>query len=140
MTYWNSPEFKALQQAWYAKLEDEGFQDAEELVGEEMMLRQVAEHAYKDSDELGVKTKEAYYRILEHRVQGSAFQNDIDRLIMTMFADGTKIKRIVETLEDRGSRRCRMTVRMTIRRYEMKWGLRDYSRKQLNKRAPPKSA
>lgn len=133
MKYWQTPHFKALQRAWYAELAKDGFEDAEELVGADMMLRQIAAHPYRNAEELGIKTKEAYYRFLFQRVQGSAFDNDIDCVIMTMFAEGAKIKRIVESLETQGKTRCRETVRYTIRRYEMQWGLRQYTPKQLRK-------
>ncbi len=136
MTYWKSPVFKALQQAWYAKLADKGFEDAEEMVGADMMLKQIAAHSYRDMDELGITTKAAYYRALGEMVQVSVFQSDVDRMILTMFAEGSKIKQIIDALAGKGSRRCRKTVMVTIRRYEMIWGLRQYTPQQLNKRLP----
>lgn len=136
MTYWKSQPFKALQRAWYAKLREHGFDDAEEMVADEMRLKQSATFPYRHVDELGITTKETYYSLLSQYVQESVFQNDIDHLIMSMFAEGSKIKRIVEALEKRGEARCRGTVRYTIRKYEMKWGMKDYSPKQLNKKVP----
>lgn len=124
MTYWQSSHFKAMQQAWYAKLKAEGFEDAEEMIAGEMVLRQIAAHPYRDLNHLSITTKEAYYRILGQRVQGSAFDNDIDRVIMTMLAGGSKRKRIIEELKSQGKSRCRETIRVIIRKYEMIWGLR----------------
>lgn len=48
MTYWKTREFKNLQQAWYQRLEAEGFQDAEELVGNEMRIKERSTSAMRD--------------------------------------------------------------------------------------------
>ncbi len=135
MKYWLTPGFKALQRAWYAELVKDGFEDAEELVADEMKLRQIAAHPYRNAESIGMETKESYYRILFQKVQGSAFDNDIDRIVLTMFAEGAKVARIVESLGAHGKARCRETVRYIIRRYEMQWGLKSYSPQKLQKRA-----
>lgn len=135
MTFWQTPSFKALQEVWYQRLKAEGFQDAEEIVGGELVLRQSAAHPYRHHDELGITAKEAYYRLLAQQVQVAAeFQTEVDRVILTMFAEGAKLKKIAEELEKRGERRCRGTIRYRIRTYEMRWGLREYTPKQLNKK------
>lgn len=133
MTYWQSESFKSLQAAWYERLAKDGFEDAEELVAGEMVLKQVAAHPYRTADELGITTKESYYRLLGQNVQQSNFQSDIDRLILTMFAEGAKMKKIGDALRTMGHRRCRNTICFTIRKYEMRWGLRSYTPKQLNR-------
>ncbi len=48
MSYWQRPHFRAMQRAWYAKLEAAGFEDVEELIAGEMVLRQTAAHPYKE--------------------------------------------------------------------------------------------
>lgn len=137
MSYWQTKQFRELQLAWYAKLESEGFDDAEELIGGELRLKQSATHPIRHVRSLfDFSTKEAYFSELGSLVQGHIFHNNVDRIILTMFADGEKISRIVQALEELGSRRCRMTVRMTIRKYEMAWGMRQYTPKQLNKKLP----
>lgn len=136
MTYWKSPSFKAMQRAWYDKLAEEGFQDAEELISGEMVLRQIAAHPYRGQDELSISTKEDYYRILGQKLEEASFKNDVDRMILSFFAIGTKIQRIIEILQREGKTRCRGTIRFTIRKYEMKWGLRAYTPKQLNRQGP----
>lgn len=126
-----------MQRAWYAKLAEEGFEDAEELIGTEPMLKQAAAHPYRSLDQLGIHSKETYYRLLGQKIQEGTFRNDVDRLILTSFAMGTKIQRIVEILQREGKTRCRNTITFVIRRYEMMWGIRQYSPKQLNKKVPP---
>lgn len=148
MTYWKTARFKAMQEAWYAKLEESGFKDAEEMRDGEMMLKQTGDHMLAwhttrmeyTGNLLKFESKETYYRILGEKVQDSAFQNDVDRIIVTMLAEGHRVKEITEELASQGESRCRMTIRMTLRKYEMKWGLRSYSPKQLNKKARSESA
>lgn len=134
MTYWKIPSFRALQQTWYERLRDEGFQDAEEFVDGEMVLKHSAVHPCQLKDKTTCETKEEYYRVLAQRAQESSFQNDVDHFILALYAEGKKIKLICEELQKRGTRRCRNTVTFTVRRYEMKWGLRVYSPKQLNRK------
>ncbi len=136
MTYWRTKHFKALQIEWYEKLKDTGFDDAEELIGEEMLLRQIAAHPYRGMDDLGITTKKAYYRFMSQMVEDTKFESSVDYLILKLFAEGTKIHSIVEALTQIGSKRGRDTVRFTIRKYEMKWGLRMYSPKQLHRKEP----
>lgn len=134
MKYWQTQHFKAMQQAWYAKLKTDGFVDAEEMIAGEMLLKQSATHPYRGLDCLSIGYKEDYFRFMSQRAQDNEFQSEVDRTIVTMFAEGSKIKSIVQTLHSEGKPRCRGTVRFTIRKYEMEWGLKDYSPKQLNKR------
>ena len=134
MTFWKTASFKALQKSWYRRLKSSGFQDAEDLVGGELVLKQVAAHPYRGSDELTRVTKEAYYRLLGNHVNQERFESEIDRTILTMFSEGRKIKHICEELIRKGMKRDRYTVRVRIRIYEMKWGLREYTPRQLNQK------
>lgn len=136
MTFWQTPNFKSLQRAWYQRLKREGFQDAEELVAGELMLKQTAAHPYRGLDHLAIAAKEAYYRLMLQAVQKGEFRSEIDRLILAMWADGHKICVICRALKAMGSSRNRHTVLYTIRKYEMEWGLREYTPRQLNRREP----
>jgi len=124
MTYWQTQHFKATQRDWYQRLAAEGFEDAEELIGAEMVLRQSSTHPYRHSDELRIQSKADYFRCLAQQASEFQFSNDVDRVIMTLLAEGAKIKRIREELTSIGESRCRMTIRARIRTYEVKWGLR----------------
>lgn len=134
MAFWKTSSFKLLQLSWYQRLEKEGFQDAEKMVNDELVLKQNAEYVYRKVDSLGVASKEAYYFLLGKCVHNSEFESEADRLIMVMFAQGSALKLIGQALKKQGMPRCRLTIRVTIRKYEMIWGLREYTRKQLNKR------
>ncbi len=134
MTFWKTQAFIALQEAWYQRLEAEGFKDAEETVAGELVLRQIAAHPYRGTEPLERETKERYFRFLAQQVQEAEFKSEVDRIILIKHAEGEKIKRICEELNKQGQARCRGTIRFTIRKYEMRWGLRQYTAKQLNKK------
>lgn len=134
MTFWKRPEFKALQKQWYQRIEEEGFEDAEELIGDDLVLKQTASSAYGSLDEITRESKEAYYTFVAQKVQETEFKSPVDRTILAGVASGRKIRDIVEDLHNQGTPRCRFTVRIKIRTYEMKWGLRQYTPKQLNRK------
>lgn len=138
MTYWQTQHFKALQALWYERLEAQGFEDAEELVDGELVLKQNAQHPLKGADPIEIEQKSTYYRVIGARAHDHPFRKETDRIIMLMFAEGAKIKTIVEALTQAGARRCRESIRYTIRKYEMQWGLRQYTPRELNRVKAPK--
>ncbi len=78
--------------------------------------------------------KEEYFRILGQAVQDeeTVFRNDTDRYILTRHSEGAKIKMIMKELEAKGKAKARDSIRYIIRRYEMAWGIRQYSQVQLH--------
>lgn len=135
MTYWKSDNFKALQKEWYERLEESGFEDAEVMVGSNMTLRQSATHPYRHcKGELDREMKAAYYNFIAQQIHEEQFEDEVDQLILTWHADGAEVNTICQKLDEAGKRRCRRTVRVTIRRYEMQWGMREYTPRQLNKK------
>lgn len=134
MTFWKTKEFKALQDAWYKRLEGLGFQDAEKTVGGEVVLKQNSSNAYRGADPDLIELKEKYFNLLTEKVQDAEFRSEVDRLIMTWHAEGMLIKYICEELDDMGMWRARDTVRYTIRKYEMAWGIKAWTPRQLHKK------
>lgn len=132
MTFWKSSNFKALQKSWYRRLEEEGFQDAEEIIGEEFVLKQTASHPYRGLNEVERSSKEDYFRLLAQYAQHEPFKRTLDKYILGMRSQGWQIVSICKFLEVAGMARERKTVRYIIRKYEMKWGIREYTPKQLN--------
>lgn len=134
MTYWKTEHFEALQKLWYKRLEEAGFQDAEQLRANEMLLKQRGDHplTHAGLDELAREHKAAYYTLLQQMVREWKFANEVDQWILEMYADGIAIKQICRILNEAGESRCRGTVRFVVRKYEMKWGLRVYTARQLN--------
>lgn len=136
MTFWRQQQFKALQLEWYKRLEESEFKDAEKIIGEELELKQAAAYLFKGEDEPTWKAREAYFHLMSQQIHEAEFRCEIDEIIMTWHVAGQRIKSICEELDRKGMHRCRHTVRFTIRKYEMRWGLREYTRKQLNQRGP----
>jgi hypothetical protein len=130
--FWETDDFKAQQKAWYRRLKDEGFNDAEELIGSELMLKQQAKWRMNEGNYITRCKKLEYFLVLGQHLLHAVYRNEIDKLIMTWHADGKTIKFMCEELKLRGSPRCRHSIRFIIRKYEMIWGMRVYTPKQLN--------
>lgn len=135
MKFWLTKSFRALQRGWYERLAESGFEDAEELVSGEPALKQNAHHAapYEHHDRR--TAREEYYRMLRSFAAAEAFDSEIERTIMILAAEGTRQKEIEATLNQMGirrpprflaaERRCRESIRLTIRKYERRWGIRE---------------
>ena len=139
MKYYESPSFLALQKAWYKRLKDTGFQDIEELNFGEPTLKQSSENKYRGlrgKDPILKAAIEDYFRLLSEHVAEGEFDNDIERIIMQMFASGMKTCVIVRHLAQIKQPRCRTTVFYVVRKYEHRWGMKFYSPAQLNKKRP----
>lgn len=149
MSFWKNPEFKALQKLWYQRIKDAGFEDAERLVDGEPILKKTSGHQglvffTDDLEEMLQKevaasskeeSKASYYNFMAQKVQETVFTSAIDRLILEGHSEGKHIRHICEDLRKAGEPRGRNTVRFRIRIYEMRWGLRQYTPKQLNRYA-----
>lgn len=129
-------KFRSLQKYWYKILEDSGFKDIEKLVNGCLVLKEIAPHSFWYMDSFECQMREEYYRTLVGKTQdeNTVYRNDIDKKIMHMFADGIRIGAIVNTLKRDGTPRDRYSVRIIIRRYEMAWNIKTYTKKQLHKK------
>lgn len=127
-------DFRKLQQHWYQKLAERGFKDIERLRGEEYVLIQTAAYCYREVDAFERQMKEAYYRMMGQIVndESTYFRNDVHKYILLRHAEGAKVKAITEELEKMGTPRHRHSVRFIIRTYEMEWGVKQYTPRQLN--------
>lgn len=121
-------EFKALQKYWYDRAKESGFHDIEPEIKSDLS------HLYRDKTQLEIVTKQEYYTLLNHWVydENTQFRNEFDKHIMRLYAEGARIKSIIEHLNSLGKDCGRQAIRLIIRRYEMKWKIRYYTRKQLN--------
>ncbi len=130
MTFWKSANFKELTKDWYKRLKEDGFRDIEQ---DEEHLKDTSYKAYQGADEIVRETKLLYYTLISQNVGRTSFPNEVDGIILMLHAEGNNIKRICDKLCEYGLSRNRHTVRVTIRRYEMLWGIRQYTPNQLNK-------
>jgi hypothetical protein len=134
--YYETLEFKALSKQWEKILEQEGLADAETSVGEKRALRQNASNVYRQMDPTRREAKELYFQQLGrclHSVSLS-FDNEVDKMVMVLRAQGAKITEICAALIEAGCSRYRRTVRLIIRKYEDRWGIRNWNPEQLKYR------
>ena len=129
MQFWRTKQFQALSKTWELNLKRCGFQDAEVSLKGDRALKQRATNSYRQASELERDTRLEYYRILGQLTNETKFKNELEKKIMVMHADGHTIKEIVEGLH---ISRDRKTIRYIIRRWQMKWGIRNWSLSQMN--------
>lgn len=134
MTFWKTPSFKALQQAWYQRLRDEGFEDIEEFIGEELELKDKDLRRAGHRDYMRAEYDAEYFHVISQKVHETEFRNDVERLIMLSHSEGKKAVTICEELKQRGTPRHRHAIRFIVRRYEAKWELKTWSPTQLGKK------
>lgn len=129
-------EFNKLKREWYGKLKESGFEDIEEKVPNPIWLRDcdTASYPFRCMAPHKRKDRAEYFNVLTAIVNNPAteFRNATDKYILNCYIDGYEIAAIIRSLAHIGIFRDRKTIRILIRRYEMKWHLRKYTRKQLN--------
>lgn len=127
-------EFKKLQKEWYQRLSDQGFDDIEKIRNDHVVLIKSSSYSYRDMDAICREAKEQYFILLEQKSKdvSTQFRNDIDKHIMIRHSEGAHINTIVRELDALQMPRERKSIRIIIRRYEMAWNIRCYTKKQLN--------
>lgn len=126
MKFHETEEFKKQKKDWYQKLKESGFKDIEVVVGNEEKLRQYSK-GYANNDKLD------YYQALTYYVSSESFDNETDEFIMIRCSNGTKIKDISDELKKNSKKRShRETIRYIIRKYEVRWGIKNYKPSQLS--------
>jgi hypothetical protein len=125
---------RELQEHWYQVLKDTGFQDIEKFQGHFMQLIEPASKRFKNITDIERTSREEYFRFMFQMChkEDTEFRSDEDLYIMFRHSDGAQIKEILEELEELGVKRDRKTIRIIIRRYEMAWKLRFYTRRKLH--------
>ena len=126
-----SKEFRELQDEWYQKLKDSGFQDIEKTVDEEQKLKQRSSNVYRQAPEVVRENKENYFTYLGQHIHDEGCDSPVDLHILSRRAEGAKYREIVEELKQMGTPRNRHSVRYIIRRYEKRWGIRYWKPEQL---------
>jgi len=123
--YWQTSQFKALEKEWYERLEQSGFEDAEEKVNGRLVLKQWAANSYRGACPLLRENKLAYFTLIAdgfHRE--NAWRDWIEVYVMEQRALGATIKDICATLAFHNERCHRETIRLIIHKYERRWGIR----------------
>lgn len=87
------------------------------------------------TDRIQLEAKEEYYRVMSHLAYDidTPYDNKAHEYILKKWSDGETIAKISEGLTTLGEDRERKAIRFTIRRYEMRWGLKSYRRKEIGR-------
>lgn len=129
--YWQRPEFKELSKEWEKRLESEGLADIEKDLGASLTLKQNSGNVYRQMDPDRREAKELYFQQLSSCLHFASFDNEVDRIVMSLKAEGARITDICRFLWIAGRSRYRRTVRLIIRKYEVVWGVRNWTPNQL---------
>ena len=129
--FYKTTEFRNLAAIWEARLEKEGLGEIEKQLGDRRGLKQNSGNAYRQMESTRREAKEIYFRELCACLHQARFDCEVDRIVMTLKAEGAKITEICQALLNQGMKRYRRTVRLIIRKYEHRWGIRHWSHDQL---------
>lgn len=149
--FWKTKQFKSLLNQWNKKLEQSGFEDAEIELKHDRALRQRATNSYRQANQLERDSRLNYFRQISYFANNTSivngesglslfeyacFPNELEKIVMIRHSEGAAIKEIIDELknilQDVGDESRRKTVRFIIRKWQMKWGIRSWSLKQLN--------
>lgn len=137
LKFFETNEFKKLQDVWYGALKDNGFKDREDLdnsfVAPFNETRYSFRHHIKDHKFIHetIDAKLNYYLLIGQQTLQEEFKNPRDELIMSLVADGFGNKDIGLRIKEHGYKCHRKTIMFVIRRFEKKWGIRDWQMNQL---------
>jgi hypothetical protein len=123
-------EFLELQQQWYERLKLFGFNDIESNHNGRFYLKSHISIQSLDEE------RKQYFESIRSKIsdETTSYRSNLDKIVMQNHAEGSKIKDICQELSRNGLNRDRRAVRIIIRRYEMAWGIRYYTRKELDRR------
>lgn len=138
--FYETPEFKEQFAIWEEKLKEEGLQDIEKSIKGKRVLKQNSPNVYRQMDPVRREAKELYFRELGKCLHSACFDCSVDRVVMVLRSHGAKIVEICDSLAKMGMSRYRRTVRLIIRKYEDRWGIRSWRPDQLKYRWKKKPA
>lgn len=130
--FWRTKNFKFLSKTWSQKLEQSGFVDCEIDLKEGRVLRQRATNVYRQASESERESRLEYYSFLGYLAHNTLFPNDLEKLVMIRHSEGATIKEIVIEINKLGIFRDRKTIRFIIRRWQTKWGVKNWSLREMN--------
>lgn len=125
--FYQTPEFKRVSTEWEHLLKEEGL----EAIDQSQNAGGLPIRRKEYNDPVWIETKAAYFQALEEQASQAQFDNEIDRIVMTMKAQGAHITEICRALLAIGMSRYRRTVRLIIRKYEHRWGIRNWKPEDL---------
>lgn len=108
--YYETDEFKQLQDEWYAKLQEDGFKDIEDH--KTGFVEPPFRHRSYKAD-VQYEATEEYFRLCRHYLTNGAFKSDLDKEIWSMHTEGATYRNIAEKLSQHTT-----TVFRKVKRYK----------------------
>lgn len=96
----NSKEFKALQDKWYKKLKQEGFEDIERAGG--ALKTDPMQNIKTFYDQGSFEAKQSYHSSVGYFLHHHKFTSEKERLIWEYHSNGVSIRDTVEFLRKKG--------------------------------------
>ena len=116
------PGFKQLLAEWNQKLYESGFRDVEdEKFGERILKKSGSARRYEKLDIITREAKFEYFRRLQTLVHETHFDNEFERQVMALYAQGVSQAMIKRVMKIEGHR-CK--VYYPIYRWLKTWGLK----------------
>jgi len=129
--FWRTKEFRILSKDW----NDLDIEDIEVEIKGEKQLKQRATNSYRQATPLERETRLEYYCLLSSLALNTIFPNELEKLVMNLHADGLSMREIIDEIKKQGFIRERQTIRYIIRRWQMNWGIKSWTPKQMNLKA-----
>lgn len=106
-------QFKAVQNEWYAKAREAGFQDIEYGDGS---LKAAHPRGYNSIEAVQREAKQEYYHMCERWLYEGTFESERHRLIFEYHAGGISIRSILKLLNDAGVEITRDMIHRNLRK------------------------
>jgi hypothetical protein len=106
-------EFVELQEQWYKKLKDSGFDDIEKnetylIVNSSSKFNSKRNQVGSMQNVIdGINSRTEYYRIAGHFLYDYKFANDLDKFIWELHSEGISVRNITLKLKEKGIDLCR---------------------------------
>lgn len=132
LKFFETDRFKKLQKHWYDKAR---FKDLEKFEHGDLVLRVKDFKPNHDkryyNNPHWYKSKEEYYYLCTQAFAKDQIDDQRDHFILLWNSNGLKRTEIKQRLEEIGHFVHRQTIRFVIRRFEVKWKIRSWSKQQL---------
>lgn len=129
--FYETKRFKELEAEWEQRLAETGFKDAEKKIGNSRDLKQYAENVYQSARH---DARDKYFDLLSECFLKEIF---LEHKIMQDYVAGKRRVEILKELLASGVSIEYETIRFIIRRYEYRWGIKNYSARQMNLKKLP---
>lgn len=135
--FYEDPKFKTLRDKWYKRLKQVGFEDAEQVLDHDLVLKQFSANVlsrYAHGSGLELNAKVLYFQALSANLAEHPPEDEGERLILEMTSQGMLVPEMAPILKAKGLPYGRETIRYVVRRYETKWKIQTWTADKLRKK------